>query len=66
MKILKYILIFGLLLFIADCKEKAKVNQVPLEQINIDRSSNYKYIFKDVIEKEKKREDAAKKDPFKD
>jgi hypothetical protein len=66
MKVLKYILILSLILFIADCKKKAKENQVPLEQVNIDRSSNYKYIFKDVIEKEKKREDAARKDPFKD
>jgi hypothetical protein len=66
MKILKYILIFCLILFITDCKKKVEKNQVPLEQINIDKSSNYKYILKDIIEKEKKRENAAKKDPFKD
>ncbi len=66
MKILKYILILCLILVIFDCKKKAKENKVPLEQINIDRSTNYKYIFKDAIKKQKKREDAAKKDPFKD
>jgi hypothetical protein len=66
MKVLKYMLILGLLLTFADCKKKPNENQVPLEQINIDRSSNYRYILKDVIEKEKKREDAGKKDPFKD
>jgi hypothetical protein len=66
MKVLKYIVILGLILSFADCKKKSKENQVPLEQVNIDRSSNYRYILKDVIEKEKKREEAAKKDPFKD
>jgi len=66
MKILKYILILCLILFITDCKKKADENKVPLEQINIDRSSNYKYILKDIIEKQKKRENAAQKDPFKD
>jgi hypothetical protein len=66
MKVIKYIVVFSLILFISDCKKKAKENNVPLEQMNIDKSSNYKYILKDVIEKERKRDAAAKKDPFKE
>lgn len=51
---------------LSGCKKKAKENKVPLDQINIDKSTNYKYIFKDVIEKEREREESGKQDPFKD
>jgi hypothetical protein len=66
MKYFNYVIVLALMLFIADCKEKPRENKVSPEQINIDRSTNYRYILKDSIEKEKKREAAAKKDPFKD
>ncbi len=66
MKLLKYLAVLIFILLIVNCKKKSNENRVPLEQINIDRSSNYKYILKDVIEKQKKIEEAAKKDPFKD
>ncbi len=38
--------------------------KVPLEQLNIDKSNDYKYIFKDIIKEEKKKEESQKKDPF--
>ncbi|MBN2402080.1 MAG: hypothetical protein JXN64_06750 [Spirochaetes bacterium] len=66
MKILKYVLLIIMIVMLSGCKKKAKENKVPLDQINIDKSTNYKYIFKDVIEKERKREESGKQDPFKD
>jgi hypothetical protein len=64
MKKINYILL--ILLFLFCCSKEAKKNQVPLEQLNIDKSNNYQYILKDVIEKQNKREAQSKKDPFKD
>jgi len=66
MKIIKYIIISNLIFFPAFCGKKAPDNKVPIEQINTDKSSNYQYILKDVIEKEDKRKEQEKKDPFKD
>lgn len=48
------------------CKPKEEKNQVPIDQINIDRSNDYKYIFKDAIEKQKQEEKKNSKDPFKE
>ena len=61
----KIIIIFLFLVFsfIITCG-KHKENNVPIEQIKIDKSTDYKYIFKDKIEEEKKKEDQNKKDPF--
>ncbi|MFH0977134.1 MAG: hypothetical protein V1874_15235 [Spirochaetota bacterium] len=65
MKTLRYLLI-ALIFFSPGCKKENNKNKVPLEQLNIDKSSNYQYILKDVIEKQNKREEQNKKDPFKD
>jgi hypothetical protein len=48
------------------CGKKNRENYVPLEQLNADKSNNYKFILKDVISEQKKREEREKKDPFRD
>ncbi len=66
MKITRYIIIFFTLAVIPLCGQKNNDNYVPLEQLNIDKSNDYKYIFKDIIEQQRIREEREKKDPFKD
>jgi hypothetical protein len=66
MKRMCYILIFCSLLTIPLCGNKNKENYVPLEQLNIDKSNNYKFIFKEIISEQNKREERERKDPFKD
>lgn len=51
-----YISLCLLIMVIAGCSNKDKENKVSIEQLNIDNSSNYKYIFKDSIETDKKNE----------
>lgn len=47
------------------CKKKYR-NYVDIEQINIDSSHNYRYIFKRVIEEERKKENRSKKNEFRE
>ncbi|MCX7680193.1 MAG: hypothetical protein N2316_13395 [Spirochaetes bacterium] len=47
------------------CKKKYR-NYVDIEQINIDSSNNYRYIFKRTIEEERKKENRFKKSEFRD
>lgn len=51
--------------FAADCKKKER-NEVPLEQIEIDRSTNYRYIFRETIDRETEESRKGKKNPFTD
>lgn len=64
----RIIFIFCLLLFIflSACKKQGEKNKVPLDQLNIDHTNDYKYIFKGDLEKEKKREQRYKKDIFRE
>ncbi|PKL41342.1 MAG: hypothetical protein CVV44_01525 [Spirochaetae bacterium HGW-Spirochaetae-1] len=48
----------------AGCKEKKKPNMVDMEQFEFDGSSNDRYLFKDTIEEQKKRDEQYKKDNF--
>ena len=47
------------------CKEKIEPNKVDINQIDNDSSNDYKYIFKEEIEREKRLEKKYKKDEFK-
>jgi hypothetical protein len=51
----------------AGCKNKPDRNQVEIDQFETDRSNNYRYIFRDLIDKEKngERKENVRKDPFK-
>jgi len=46
------------------CKDKKKPNMVDMEQFEFDGSSNDRYLFKDSIEEQKKRDERYKKDNF--
>ena len=62
----RYITLFVFIIFIFGCGSKNEKNMRPLEQRNIDNSTNYRYIFKEILEKERSREKRYKKDPFKE
>lgn len=47
------------------CKQKER-NEVPLEQIEIDRSTNYRFIFRETIDRQAEESRKGKKDPFAD
>ncbi len=53
------------LFFHPGCK-KSEINEVSIDQITIDRSNDYKYIFKDLIHEQKEKDLKHRKDPFKD
>lgn len=58
-------IIFCLMVFVfLNCKENADKNLVPMDQLNIDNSNNYRYIFRKTIEKENWRENRYKRDEF--
>lgn len=46
--------------------EKHEINQVPIEQIEPDSTNNYRYIFKDLIQKDNARLKKRNIDEFKD
>lgn len=56
-----YIMIFTAMI---SCFKEKKSNEQPLDQYNIDNSNDYRYIFKDVIRKEKERERKSRKGEF--
>ncbi|TAL36643.1 MAG: hypothetical protein EPN93_07405 [Spirochaetes bacterium] len=49
------------------CGQKAEKNKVDIDQFEADRSNNYRYIFRDLVEKEKAEEkkEHKRQDPFK-
>ena len=56
------IIIFSGFMF---CKEEVKQNRVDIDQIDNDNSNDYKYIFKEEIEKEKRLKRKPNSDEFK-
>jgi hypothetical protein len=50
---------------ITGCKKKF-INQVPIEQYNIDGSTDYRYLFKGAVEDERKKDNRLKPNEFKD
>ncbi len=65
MKSLHILIIAALILSFLSCKkeEKPEKNRVDIDQINYDDSNNYKFIFKDTIEEEKRLKSKYKKKP---
>lgn len=57
------LLALALPVFAAGCKKKER-NEVPLDQIEIDRSTNYRYIFRETIDRETEESRRGKKNPF--
>ena len=51
------------LLVLPACEQK-KLQQVPLDQIKSDKSNDYNYIFRKLIDKQKNVERKQKKDDF--
>lgn len=45
-------------------KRKEKDNKVPMEQVDIDGSNDYRYIFRDSIKSGKSRDGKSKKSDF--
>lgn len=66
MKIL--IIIFVVVLFCIEpgCKEKAEENKVDFNQINVDNSNDYRYIFRDRIKEEKIQNEKNRQRAFSD
>ncbi len=56
--------IFAITLIISACQEKVEPNRVDLEQIEVDRSNDYRYIFRDVIEEDTRKRNRFKKKEF--
>ncbi len=55
-----------LLIFMFRITRKEKVNMVPVEQFRGDFSTDYRYLFRDEIEDEKRQEEKYRKDPFRE
>lgn len=46
------------------CKKQPEVNRVNFDQINVDDSNNYRYIFMDTIQEQEERYKKYKKKEF--
>jgi len=64
MKLLILSLVVILFCIEPGCKKKAEENQVDLDQINVDNSNDYRYIFRDRIKEEKIQDDKNRKKTF--
>ena len=53
-----------MLLIPAGCEKKPEKNTVDIDQLNYDNSSDYKYIFRDEVAKEKWKKNRYKKEKF--
>lgn len=64
MRMILIALIGALVLGFPGCKEKPEANKVELEQVNPDDSNDYRYIFREEIEKDRLREYKQRKKEF--
>ena len=64
MRALAIILAAFIAVFAGGCKKKHEANKVPLDQIEADDSNDYRYIFKDEIQKQKDEAIKRKKNEF--
>ncbi|MBP7734434.1 MAG: hypothetical protein KA369_00540 [Spirochaetes bacterium] len=64
MRIIQIAMIGVLILGFDACKKKTEVNKVEMEQINPDDSNDYRYIFREEIEKDRERENKQRKKEF--
>jgi len=63
-KVLISLLVIILFCIVPGCKKKAEENEVDLDQINVDNSNDYRYIFRDRINEEKIQKNKNKKKNF--
>jgi len=49
---------------VTGCKEKPEINRIDLEQINPDDSNDYRYIFREEIQKDSDRENKRRQKEF--
>ncbi len=61
MKFFNILFIAVIIFTMITCKEKIEKNTVDIDQINYDDSNNYKHIFRDTIEEEKRKKSKYKK-----
>ncbi len=64
MRMIHLALIVALIVGFHGCNEKPDVNKVELDQINADDSNDYRYIFREEIEKDRDRENKQRKKEF--
>ncbi|MCU0821153.1 MAG: hypothetical protein MUC95_01610 [Spirochaetes bacterium] len=57
-------IILSVLFLLFSCGGETETNQQPIDQYNLDNSNNYKYIFRDIIRKNREKEEKYKKGPF--
>jgi len=65
-KILIFLLVIITSCIQPGCNKKVEENQVDFDQINVDNSNDYRYIFKDRIKEEKLQNEKNRKKIFKD
>ncbi|MDY6969859.1 MAG: hypothetical protein SVR08_14545 [Spirochaetota bacterium] len=63
---LKMILIIVFATSYNACSEKKNMNMVPKEQVNADKSTNYRYILREMIKRDKLRDEKKIKNKFKE
>jgi len=54
-----------LVLSMTSCGKKDRP-MVPVEQLTIDNSNDYRFIFKNAVEEERRKDSRARKNPFRD
>jgi hypothetical protein len=65
-KILIVAILIILLCIEPGCKKKVEENQVDFDQINVDNSNDYRYIFRDRIKEEKIQNEKKRKKTFRE
>lgn len=65
-RIIAVILLISLNMAAVFCGSKASKNMVPLDQLDNTKSNDYRYIFREVIMKQEKRDKKYKKNEFRD
>lgn len=63
-RILCVILSALMVMGVTGCREKPEENRVDLEQINPDDSNDYRYIFREEIQKDRDRDNKRMKKEF--
>jgi hypothetical protein len=63
-RVLAVILAAFIAAIVPGCKAKPVVNKVPLDQIEADDSNDYRFIFKDAIQKQEEETNKLKKHDF--
>jgi hypothetical protein len=63
-RILAFLLIIVLFGAMPGCKKKADENRVDLDQIDVDNSNDYRYIFRDRIKEDEYQKNKHKKKNF--